>query len=231
MECSVGVLHTDEQQSVCKERLQAKLAWIQREFAIDTSRTWNFDETSVCMEPRPDSRWAHKGQAVEKTLVSSSSREQVTVSLLVCAGSDEVLSQIIFAGKSDKVHPRGPMPANVQIAHSETHWSTSSTLTALLEQLESHLMVRDGKVLPYALLLDCAPMHVASAWVESTKVQHPCCKLIYIQRHSTWYQQPCDIGFFRTGHILGENRHFWASDAPKCFVFQNFSSPPNLGGK
>ena len=33
VECFVGALHTDEQQSVCKERLQAKLAWIQREFA------------------------------------------------------------------------------------------------------------------------------------------------------------------------------------------------------
>ena len=52
---------------------------------------------------------------MQKTVLPAVHREQVTVSLLCCQGCDDLLAQVIFAGKTRQVVPVSALPKNIQV--------------------------------------------------------------------------------------------------------------------
>jgi transposase len=119
--------------------LRMKLVWLQHEYNVPWARVWNMDETAVRILPTSDHGWAQKN--VKANFIGDA-KSLVTVN--VAAGAVEgVRHQVIFGGKTNRVHPIGPQPVHQQVTHTDTqshgrrlafagsNWQVQSLLAAM----------------------------------------------------------------------------------------------------
>eukprot|EP00971_Amphidinium_carterae_P278012 5518796-Amphidinium_carterae.1 len=64
------------------------------------------------------------------------------------------------------------------------------SLKLLIDQCERELSLEEGQ--HWAIVLDCAPQHCAREFVDFVSHEKPLLHLIYVQNHSTCYNQPLD---------------------------------------
>ena len=81
-----------------------KVAFLLDEWGLDWTRTYNFDETCLCLSPTGSHGWWWKG-ANEKLEFQRPSKQAVTVTLVTFAVRAQVAAQCIFHGTTDRVVP------------------------------------------------------------------------------------------------------------------------------
>ena len=108
-------------------------------------------------------------------------------------------TQIVYEGKSDRVHPHGPHFPCQLVSHSQTHWITQEALLCMIDAIDAdlHARVGDAELTPRLLLLDCAPQHIEAEFRSITRESRPHIKLCYVQRNFTGYTQPVDLAYMR----------------------------------
>ena len=89
------------------------------------------------------------------------SRAFVTVTLAANVRG-VVWTQIVHEGKTDRVHPHGPLFPRQLVSHSPTHWITQDALLDMIVAIDTDMHARpgDAELIPWLLVLDCAPQHV-----------------------------------------------------------------------
>ena len=96
-------------------------------------------------------------------------------------------TQIVCEGKSDRVHPRGPLFPRQLVSHSPTHWITQDALLDMIDAIDTDMRARpgDAELIPWLLVLDCAAQHVAKEFRNIMRDTRPHIKLCYVQRNFT----------------------------------------------
>ena len=128
----------------------------------------------------------------------SSNRKCVTVTLAANMRGG-MWTQIVYEGKSDRLHPHGPLFPRQLVSHSPTHWITLDALLDMIDAIDTDMNARPGgaEQIPWLLVLDCAPQHVAKEFRSIMRDTRPHIKLCYVQRNFTAYTQPLDRAYMR----------------------------------
>ena len=108
-------------------------------------------------------------------------------------------TQIVYEGKSGRVHPHGPHFPRQLMSHSPTHWITQEALLDMIDAIDADMHARpgDAELTPWLLVLDCAPQHIAAEFRSIMRDTKPHIKLCYVQRNFTGYTQPLDRAYMR----------------------------------
>ena len=113
---------------------------------LDWTRTYNFDETCLCLSPTGSHGWWWKG-ANEKPEFQRPSKQAVTVTLVTSAVRAQVAASCIFHGITERVWPE--LATDVWMSYSHNHWaSPRKTL---------HTLGQD-----FAVFMDMAPIHISA---------------------------------------------------------------------
>eukprot|EP00971_Amphidinium_carterae_P200489 3978674-Amphidinium_carterae.1 len=178
-----------------RKKLQLKVLYLMSEYFVEWTNVWNSDETGVRLSPNPLTGWAPVGC---KPQFKTGSKQATTVTLMVCAADAPVLSQILFAGATHRVLPTGLLLEHVQVNFGDNHWANTLTLVQCIEQLQAFIVMRDGSISPYILVLDCAPVHVSVEFREKVASTFPHCFLVYVAPSASSFSQPLDIAYTRS---------------------------------
>ena len=128
----------------------------------------------------------------------SSPRAFVTVTLAAKMRGG-MWTQIVYEGKSGRVHPHGPHFPRQLVSHSPTHWITQEALLDMIDAIDADMHARfgDAELTPSLLVLDCAPQHIAAEFRSIMRDTRPHIKLCYVQRNFTGYTRPLDRAYMR----------------------------------
>ena len=105
--------HTPSEADTARESklLQLRVIYLCDRFEISQDRTLSLEETAVRIVPSAESAYVF------------SSRAFVTVTLAANMMGG-MWTQIVYEGKSDRVHPHGPAFPCQLVSHSPTHWNS-----------------------------------------------------------------------------------------------------------
>ena len=111
----------------------------------------------------------------------------------------EVWTQNVYEGKSDRVQPHGPLFPRQLVTHSPTHWITQEALMDMIDAIDADMNARagDAEPIPWLLVLDCAPQHVAEEFRSIMRDTRSHIKRCCVQRNFTAYTQPVDRAYMR----------------------------------
>ena len=145
---------------IARERnlLQLRVIYLCDRIGISQDRRWNLDETAVRMVPAGERGWTKRA---EPTHVFAS-RAFVTVTLAANMRGG-MWTQIVCEGKTDRVRPYGPLFPRQLVTRSPTHWITEEALLDRIDTIDMDMnaCAGDAELVPWLLVLDCAPQHVA----------------------------------------------------------------------
>ena len=144
--------------------------------------------------PTGERGWTKRAEAAHVF----ASRAFVTVTLAANMRGG-MWTQIVYEGKSDRVHPHGPAFPRQLVSHSPTHWITQDALLDMIDAIDADMHARpgDAELTPWLLVLDCAPQHIAAEFRSIMRDTRPHIKLCYVQRNFTGYTQPLDRAYMR----------------------------------
>ena len=150
---------------VLTQRFIMKIAFLLDTWGLDWTRTYNFDETRLCLSPTGSHGWWWKG-ANEKPEFQRPTKQAVTVTLVTSAVRAQVAAQCIFHGITERVVP--DLATDVWMTCSHNHRASTKTLRQQFSKMEAMVNARTlGQ--DFAVLMDMA---------LSTSVPGPnrCCK-------------------------------------------------------
>ena len=181
---------------IARERklLQLRVIYLCDRYKISQDRIWNLDETAVRIIPAGERGWSKRAEAAHVF----ASRAFVTVTLAANMRGG-MWTQIVYEGKSGRVHPHGPAFPRQLVSHSPTHWITQEALLDMIDAIDADMHARpgDAELTPWLLVLDCAPQHIAAEFRSIMRDTRPHIKLCYVQRNFTGYTQPLDRAYMR----------------------------------
>ena len=181
---------------IARERklLQLRVIYLCDRFKISQDRIWNLDETAVRIVPAGERGWTKRAEPAHVF----ASRAFVTVTLAANMRGG-MWTQIVYEGKSGRVHPHGPHFPRQLVSHSPTHWITQDALLDMIDAIDADMHARpgDAELTPWLLVLDCAPQHIAAEFRSIMRDTRPHIKLCYVQRNFTGYTQPLDRAYMR----------------------------------
>ena len=110
-------------------------------------------------------------------------------------------TQIVYEGKTDRVRPHGPLFPRQLVTISPTHWITQEVLLDMIDAVDTDMNARagDAELIPWLLVLDCAPQHVAKEFRSIMRDTRSHIKLCHVQRnfaahtHSRWSERTCEL--------------------------------------
>ena len=96
-------------------------------------------------------------------------------------------TQIVYDGKTDRVHPHGPLFPRQLMSHTPTHWITPEALLDMIDAIDTDMNARpgDAELIPWLPVLDSAPQHVAKEFRSIMRDTRSHVKLCYVQRNFT----------------------------------------------
>ena len=104
--------------------LQLRVIYLCDRFNISQDRIWNLDETAVRMVPAGERGWTKRAEPAHVF----TSRAFVTVTLAANMRGG-MWTQIVYEGKSGRVHPHGPAFPRQLVSHSPTRTCTHALVT------------------------------------------------------------------------------------------------------
>ena len=104
-------------------------------------------------------------------------------------------THIVYEGKSDRVHLRGQLFPHQLVSHSPTHWITQDMIDAI--DADMNARAGDAELIPWLLVLDCAPQHVAKEFPSIMRDTRSHIKQCYVQRNFTACTQQLDRACMR----------------------------------
>ena len=143
------------------QNLREKIAWLAHTWGIPPARILNLDETSLRLLPSSDSGWSERNEKA-KQLVDGKRQVTCTLAMTMQPSSFGIHAQLIYAGKTPRVLPMGPMLANIYLDFSENNWQSCASLQGYVEHLDG-LLNSTTLGLPWLLVLDAASTHVVTA--------------------------------------------------------------------
>ena len=168
---------------IARERklLQLRVIYLCDRFKISQDRIWNLDETAVRIVPAGERGWSKRAEPAHVF----ASRAFVTVTLAANMRGG-MWTQIVYEGKSGRVHPHGPHFPRQLVSHSPTHWITQEALLDMIDAIDADMHARpgDAELTPWLLVLDCAPQHIAAEFRSTMRDTRPHIKLCYDGIHS-----------------------------------------------
>ena len=178
--------HRPSEADIARERklLQLRVIYLCDRFRTSQDRIWYLDETGVRMVPTGERGWTKKAASAH----GFASRAFVTVKLAAN-----------MRGGIDRVQPRGPLFPRQLVSHSPTHWIRQDALLDMIDAIDTDIHARagDADLIPWLLVLDCAPQHVAKEFRSTMRDTRPHIKLCYVQRDFTECTQPLDRAHMR----------------------------------
>ena len=87
-----------------------KIAWLAHTWGIPPTRILNLDETSLRLLPSSDFGWSVRNERA-KHLVDGKRQVTCTLAMTMEPSSFGIHAELIYAGKTPRVQPMGPMPA------------------------------------------------------------------------------------------------------------------------
>ena len=142
---------------IARERklLQLRVIYLCDRFGISQDRRWNLNETAVRMVPTGERVGGPKKTESAHVFVS---RAFVTVTRAANMRGG-MGTQIVYEGKTDRVHPHGPLFPRQLVSHSLTHWITQEAVLDMIVPIDTDMNSRagDAELIPWLLVLDSAP--------------------------------------------------------------------------
>ena len=178
---------------VLSKRFIMKVAFLLDEWSLYWTRTFNFDETCLCLSPIGSHGWRWK-DANEKLEFQRPFKQAVTVTLVTSAVRAQVAAQCIFHGTTERVVP--DFATEVWMTCSHNHWVSTETLRQLFSKMEGmvdeHTPGQD-----FAVIMDMAPIHISAETKQMLQEEFGHIRVIMIPPHTTSFLQPCDVGLMR----------------------------------
>ena len=173
---------------------QHKIEWTLNDAGItDRSRIINIDETCCKMLPLLERGWLARG---EQHIVRDT-RRNITVFLATRHLVPDVYAQLILQGKTSAVEPANPYLSLLTTSHSESHWTTTTTLTAFLTWLDTAVMNPDGSSTPWICFMDVCTVHVSQEFLALHRETHAHIRLVYVPPNTTAVCQPLDRAYMK----------------------------------
>ena len=173
-----------EELAWAKANLKHDVCFLMDEYNIPSSRVANLDETASCVVPVTNRSWARKGA----TNVCFCHRLSST------NHDGSMMAQMIWKGKTTAVLPAAT-PENKLSSYCESHWSTAETLHDVLDFTVRKLA--GGPESPCIFILDCAPTHISTSFIEMWKEKLPWIHLANVAPNHTPFSQPLDVAYNR----------------------------------
>ena len=104
--------------------------WKKKDVFMNCQRTYNFDETCLCLSPTGSHGWWWKG-ANKKAEFQRPSKQAVTVTLVTSAVRAQFAAQCIFHGTTERVVP--DLATDVWMTYSHNNWVHRNSAAAVLE--------------------------------------------------------------------------------------------------
>jgi hypothetical protein len=119
---------------------EIKLAFLKRvsdcvhEHKIPPELIVNWDQTGAKYVPTSEWTLAEEGSR-QVDIIRKEDKREMTV-LLTCTMAGSLLPpHLIYAGKTNKCHPKITFPSGWDIYHSESHWSTEDTMLHFIDHV------------------------------------------------------------------------------------------------
>ena len=115
-----------------KQMFLRRVVFIVRKFNIPPALFINLDETGVCFLPLQKSTWGPSGAKQISVLGWVDKRQFTVISAISAEGKLVGKAQVIWAGQTDRCHPKGAeidtMADLLFHSHSTSHWTTEDTI-------------------------------------------------------------------------------------------------------
>lgn len=122
-----GVKHLPEDFDVIQSGFLKRIDDVVTKHSIPDSLIINWDQTGSNYVPISD--WTMAAEGSKQVAISSLDDKRQITALLACTKSGELLpTQLIYSGKTDACHASYKFPDEWDIAHTESHWSTSESM-------------------------------------------------------------------------------------------------------
>ena len=224
-------LHATKQlvakQNLSSEELEKRIHRFRLEFAysvvildVDLSLTFNIDETAMRFVPAAAKSYCLDGlDAPIQSIFEHLPLQKAHTTLLCCADFDgRVLPPQINWRGTDRLIVPGHGEEVLQYTQQNTHWSTASSIISYVLNAIVPEVVRRRQVEPtlckkkFAVVLDCAPVHIADAtrtrfYAEPT-IAALGGHLIFLPAGGTAKTQPLDIAYFGGFKAKAKNFHY-----------------------
>ena len=157
----------------------------------------NFDQTGLKLAPAAE--WTLDEKGINYVpITGKEDKKQITAVFAGTADGHFLPLQLIYKGKTSDSHPKGVhFPADWDITHTESHWSTTTSNISYINNIinkyiHTTKITNNIPVLTPALLI----MDVFKAQIDKQFIQH--CKdngilLAYIPSRCTDMLQPMDV--------------------------------------
>lgn len=104
------------------------------EFDIPDDLVLNWDQTGVKLVPVSD--WTMESQGSRQvSIVGIDDKREMTVLVTTSLSGTLLPPQLLYAGKTDKCHPKVQFPSDWDVHHSENHWSNQETMLRYVEKI------------------------------------------------------------------------------------------------
>ena len=130
----------------------------------------------------------------ENNFVCIETRRKVTTTVACQPVCSKLYGQVILQGTTDAVVLCMPLPDNIRVDHTKSHWSSTDTLMAMLSWCDARIMNPDGGVLSWVCFLDVASRHISKEFWSRVSLELCHVRICFIAPGATRCGQPL------TGH-------------------------------
>ena len=173
--------------------LLRKMVWLECTHEVPPERVFNLDETALTVLMLSPTGWAKINDAKDKIRFLGSDEKRVITLTLVVSRKGDMSAQIIFGGKTSRVHPDAPPPDWCLYSHSENHWTSVTTLQEICQFMSDK--VHGEK---FIMLMDLCPVHCCRDFLDWSHEALPNMLLAFVPPGMTAQLQPLDRAYMRT---------------------------------
>ena len=192
--------------------LLRKMVWLECTHEVPPERVFNLDKTALTVFMLSQTGWAKISDAKDKIRFLGSDEKRVITLTLVVSRTGNMSAQIIFGGKTSRVHPDAPPPDWCLYSHSENHWTSLTTLQEICQFMSDKV---HGK--KFILLMDLCPVHCCRDFLDWSHEALPNMLLAFVPPGMTAQLQLLDKAYMRTvkNEIRKAAAQSLAHDVPK----------------
>ena len=141
-----------------------------RKFDIPDELIINWDQTGVDVVPASNWTMHPKGEK-QVPIKGTDDKRQYTILLACTLNGDFLPPQVLYQGKTEQCHPNVAFPADWDIWHTESHWSTTNSMLRYVDKIITPYVAktRDMLNLPDAkplLIFDVFRAHRTQEFLE-----------------------------------------------------------------
>ena len=117
-----------------KDVFLSEIKNILTEFQIPSDLVINWDQTNSKYVPAKEWSMDTKG-AKQVPIFGLEDKREMTVLLAVTSSGDLLPTELIYAGKTDRCHPKYVFPEGHHITHTESHWSNEESMLGYVDKI------------------------------------------------------------------------------------------------